>query len=208
VPLIYTQTIDEHTQLGVWHITEPEYFFAEKVPLGRSITHPHKRLQHLAGRYILQALVPQFPIHLIQIADTRKPFLENESHHFSISHCGNYAAAIVSTQHRVGIDVETPTDRILTIAHKFFTPKEQALLQAAGLTANPQHATLVWSIKESLFKWYGLGEVDFKAHLKLHSIDAVGNIVHAQIVKPGSIDKLLVVHYQWLPPVWLSFTMG
>jgi len=68
----------------------------EKVPLQNNITHPHKRLQHLAGRLVLSELYEDFPIKLIQIADTKKPFLPDEAFHFSISHCGEYAAAIVS----------------------------------------------------------------------------------------------------------------
>lgn len=96
--LFYAQTIDEATKLAVWHIEEPESFFLEKVPLSRNITHPVKRCQHLAGRYLLQYLFPDFPVWLIQIADTRKPYLTDDPFHFSISHCGAYAAAIVSTQ--------------------------------------------------------------------------------------------------------------
>ena len=112
MPLIYEQQIDSSTKIGVWHITEEENFFLEHVPLQRSITHPHKRLQHLAGRYLLRELFPEFPLSLIIIADTRKPFLEDDAFHFSISHCGNYAAAIVSTQSRVGVDIEIPHSKI------------------------------------------------------------------------------------------------
>ena len=89
MPLVYQQNINPFTKLGVWHINEPESFFISEVPLQREITHPHKRLQHLAGRYLLKALFPGFPYELIKVADTRKPFLENEAYHFSISHCGD-----------------------------------------------------------------------------------------------------------------------
>ena len=102
MPLVYQQNINAVTKLGVWHITEQEDYF--QAPLQREITHWHKRLQHLAGRLLLKELYPEFPISLIRIADTRKPFLENEPYHFSISHCGDYAAAIVSREFRVGID--------------------------------------------------------------------------------------------------------
>jgi hypothetical protein len=27
--------------------------------------------------------------------------------------------------------------------------------------------TILWSVKESIFKWYGLGKVDFKHHIQL-----------------------------------------
>jgi phosphopantetheinyl transferase len=100
MPLFYQHNINELTKLGIWRIEEPESFYLEEVPLQRSITHPHKRLQHLAGRWMLKRLFPDFPYELIQIADTRKPYLANEAYHFSISHCGDFAAAIVSRDHR------------------------------------------------------------------------------------------------------------
>ena len=96
MPLVYQQNINATTKLGVWHIEEDEGFFLGQVSLQREITHPHKRLQHLAGRYLLKELYPDFPYDLIRIADTRKPFLENEVYHFSISHCGPYAAVMLS----------------------------------------------------------------------------------------------------------------
>jgi phosphopantetheinyl transferase len=91
------------------------------------VTHPHKRLQHLAGRFLLQFLFPGFPYELIQIADTRKPYLPEEQYHFSISHCGDYAAAIVSKSNRVGVDVEIPVERIGGIADKFLDAKEMKM---------------------------------------------------------------------------------
>src|SRR5438128_7090094 len=109
MPLFFQRDIDETTRLALWKIEEEESFFSQHVPLQRDITHPHKRLQHLAGRYLLQYLFPDFPINLIKIADTRKPYLEDEAYHFSISHCSNYAAAIVSKTARVGVDIEIPT---------------------------------------------------------------------------------------------------
>ena len=178
MPLVYQQNINPFTKLGVWHINEPESFFISEVPLQREITHPHKRLQHLAGRYLLKALFPGFPYELIKVADTRKPFLENEAYHFSISHCGDYAAAIVSTKSRVGVDVELPTPRVERIIHKFLSATEQNTIENLCSTdKNLWHLylTLAWSIKESLFKWYGDGEVDFIEHLHIEKIDIENN---------------------------------
>ncbi len=173
MPLVYQQNINPFTKLGVWHITEPEIFFIKEVPLQREITHPHKRLQHLAGRFLLKVLYPDFPYELIKIADTRKPFLENEAYHFSISHCSNYAAVIVSTRYRAGVDVEQITDKVKKIKHKFLSHREQHLIES--LSGNDDHLfkthlTIAWGIKESLFKWYGNGEVDFIEHLHIEKI--------------------------------------
>ena len=122
--LFYQHNINETTKLAIWKIEEEAYFFLEQVPLQREITHPHKRLQHLAGRYLLRFLFPDFPFDEILIADTHKPYLPEEQYHFSISHCGNYAAAIVSSTQRVGIDIEIPTPKVLRITHKYLHTDE------------------------------------------------------------------------------------
>ena len=96
MPLVYQHTINSNTKAALWHIEEDEAFFLERVPLKRDVSHPHKRLQHLAGRYLLPVVFADFPLEEILIADTRKPFLPDEKYHFSISHCGDYTAAIVS----------------------------------------------------------------------------------------------------------------
>ena len=75
MPIFFQQPINDTTRLGIWKIEETEEFFKRNVPLHRDVTHPHKRLQHLAGRFLLPYLFPDFPPELIQIADTRKPFL-------------------------------------------------------------------------------------------------------------------------------------
>ena len=115
MPLVYQQNINEATKLAVWHIVEEEDFFLKRVPLQKEITHPHKRLQHLAGRYLLTELFDDFPLELIQIADTKKPFLPNEAYHFSISHCGDYAAVIVSSINRVGTDIEIVSEKVVGV---------------------------------------------------------------------------------------------
>ncbi len=165
--------------MGVWHILEAEPFFLEQVPLQREITHPHKRLQHLAGRWLLKELYPEFPHGLIQIAATRKPFLANEAYHFSISHCGDYAAAIVSTENRVGVDIELVNNKVEKIRHKFMNLAEEKLMEVYQLEANGLNyhdlLTACWSVKETLYKWYGSGEVDFREHLHVESFHIQDN---------------------------------
>ena len=127
MPIFFQHQISETTRLGIWKIEETEDFFKTNVPQHRSVTHPHKRLQHLAGRFLLQYLFPDFPYELILIADTRKPYLKDEQFHFSISHCGDYAAAIVSKTSRVGIDVEIPLEKIQSIQNKFLSEEEKRI---------------------------------------------------------------------------------
>jgi len=175
--LFYQHNINGDTKLGIWHIEEDEAFFLEKVPLKKDVSHPFKRLQHLAGRYLLPALFDDFPLEEILIADTRKPFLESEKYHFSISHCGQYAAAIVSSTNRVGVDIELIRPRIRAVSGKFMNNEEihffnedyGHFLEQWGLRerVSLELLTLIWSAKESIFKWHGLGELDFRKHMQL-----------------------------------------
>lgn len=200
MPIFYQQDIDPFTRLGIWKIEEDESFFTARVPLRQDITHPHKRLQHLAGRWLLRHLFPAFPLDLIRIADTRKPFLEDEAYHFSISHCGQFAAVIASTVNRVGIDIEEVTGKIGRIAHKFVGEGEVSIV-GGGNVHSPQSTvhsrppiednnlkplTLIWCCKETVFKWYGKGKVDFREHIHVKSIVDAGDEGYNLIV---SFDK-------------------
>ena len=211
MPLFYQHTINAITKLAIWHIEEDEAFFLASVPLEKEITHPHKRLQHLAGRYLLRFLFPDFPNEEILIASTKKPFLPYEQYHFSISHCGDFAAAIVSKIERVGIDIEIETDKVVKIAHKFLNNNEQLQIDNWQLnilpsTNNYQLPTLFWSTKETIFKWWGNGAVDFKAHIQL-SINnfATKGIINASFSKVVPHQNL-IIQYQFFNNLCLTFT--
>lgn len=205
MPLVYQQNINATTKMAVWHITEPEDFFLAQVPLQREIRHWHKRLQHLAGRLLLKELYPDFPVALIRIADTKKPFLENEPYHFSISHCGDYAAVIVSKTYRVGVDVELVNDKIGLIQKKFMSEGEKKMFNSQSSMNNIQCATLCWSIKESVYKWWGKGSVDFKRGMVLQSIH--GDLSEGKVQCLFRNETDLVIHYLFFNNNFLTWVL-
>ena len=206
MPLFYDK-INGNAKIAIWHIAEEKNFFLQKVPLQREITHPHKQLQHLAGRYLLQHLYPDFPYHLIEIADTRKPFLPNEEYHFSISHCGDYAAVIVSKDHRVGIDIELVTPKVEKIKHKFLNEEEIELVNGQWSMVNGEIRLLIllWCCKEAVFKWYGSGEVDFKddIHLRPFDLNVDEGIISCEFVKDEKFS--LNIQYIFFDGLYLAW---
>ncbi len=204
MPLFYQQDINQDTRLAVWEISEDESFFLEKVSLRREIAHPHKRLQHLAGRYLLVYLFPDFPAELIEIADTRKPFLPDEQYHFSISHCGNFAAAIISRTERVGVDVELLTPRVEKIKHKFLHPDELQMVDEATIN-RIQILTLLWSAKEAMFKWWGSGDVDFSEVLRIWQMpNELNGKINASFQK-NEVDVALHLDYRLMNELTLCW---
>ena len=210
--LFYQHNINEQTRLAIWRIEEEEAFFLEKVPLKKEVTHPYKRLQHLAGRYLLPLLFHDFPLEEILVADTRKPFLPEEQYHFSISHCGNYAAAIASSHYRVGIDIELVTPRIEKISHKFLTVREKDFLQQWELFDRLQLelTTVLWSAKEAVYKWYGNGQVDFREHMRLNGpINYASNEwMNFPFVFGKDMIKELDIHARIFEPLVLAYTVS
>ena len=215
--LFYQHNINDNTKLGIWQIEEPEEFFLTEVPQHRAITHPHKRLQHLAGRYLLKYLFPDFPYEEIIIADTRKPYLPYEQYHFSISHCGNYAAAIVSRKERVGIDIELPTNRIKKISHKFLNIEERERFHVTGawlqhntdipVTLNDKRLTVLWCAKEAVYKWWGWGSVDFSEHILLKPFEInTGGSIEANFIRMQRTFDLGLQYkiFEALCLVWVS----
>ena len=205
MPIFFQHEVNENTRLGIWKIEETEEFFKGNVPLHRDVTHPHKRLQHLAGRFLLQFLFPGFPYHLIEIADTRKPYLPEEQYHFSISHCGDYAAAIVSKNSRVGIDIEIPAEKIEKIRDKFLKAEELEIFNIQPSINNIHLFTLLWSAKESVFKWYGNGGVDFRKHIQLKNQLLENQSIHCFF---SIINVELVIQYHQFDHLVLAWVIS
>ena len=181
MPLVYQQNINETAKIGVWHITESEDFFLESVFPQKEINHPHKRLQHLVGRYLLKKIGKDFPLDLIKANSSGKPYLENENCHFSISHCGDYAAAIISEHSNVGIDIEKANQKIEKIKNKFSSIQELELFANHAID-QIDSLTMIWSIKEAMYKWYGRSMIDFKKHLCIERIQLNDDFILTECV--------------------------
>jgi phosphopantetheinyl transferase len=149
----------------------------------------------------------------VQLADTRKPFLEDEAFHFSISHSGNYAAVLVSKENRVGIDIETISHKAGKIRHKFLSAIEEEIVYRHLNPANrsgsiyPQPYTLLWSCKEAVFKWEGIGGMDFREDMQIVSITATGNERHTVILLKKKEEVFLDIHSLYMADTCLSYVV-
>jgi phosphopantetheinyl transferase len=195
LPVLFQHTINNNTQLGVWRIEEPESFFANQLPTLALPSSPHKRLQHMAGRFLLQYLQPDFPIHQIHAKPGNKPFLPSYSYHFSISHSRDMAAAIISNKMSVGIDVELISDKAKRVGQKFIHASETRWATVNNEKESHVNTTLIWSIKETIFKWYGLGNVDFKNDIQIQQLTETSEINMAECFFKHAHPQTINVNY-------------
>lgn len=170
MPLVYQQNINDTAKIGVWHITESESFFSEHYSVRIEIKNDQKRIQHLAGRFLLKQLDDAISLDTILISEKGMPYLKNNDCFFSISHCEDFVAVMINRDCKVGIDIESVRNKIDMISTKFITDDEIEILSNTGLEMRLQF-TMVWTIKEAMFKWYGLGNVDFKKNLMIQSFE-------------------------------------
>lgn len=163
MPLFKEWNPNPHSLAAIWHISESEDFFERQVSIsGKHIAHPKRRIEFLAGRFLLQQLNKDFPVHAIFKDEHDKPQLPNQEFHFSISHSFPYVACVLSTEAAVGIDIQSWHKSILALQQKFLSPEEQLFCGN-----NPKKITLAWTAKEAAYKYQGRRGVEFIEHLPI-----------------------------------------
>lgn len=118
-----------------------------------------KRELELKGRaFLLQHLIKTNAE--IYYDDKGKPHLKNDSRFISISHSHGKLAIIINESEPTGIDIELIREKVLNIKNKFLSEQE------LGECSDDIEKLLIhWAAKETLYKIYGLKEVDFIKNL-------------------------------------------
>lgn len=152
---------------GIWKIAEDETSIRLEVPgekMPDGLTNPLKRLEHLAGRALIKALLQRwnFDYNRLEKDSFGKPFLPGTSIHLSLSHSYPHVAAVLHRTRNVGIDLEQPKDKLLRIAHRILAPDE---LEDAG--QNLIKHCIYWCAKEALIKIYGKKDLNFASNLRI-----------------------------------------
>lgn len=155
-----------HCLAAIWKIEEPEAFFTGRVGFTPDIKAEKRRLEHLAGRFLLLHLKEDFPVLTIGKDEHDKPRIAGDRYRFSISHSYPYVAALLSDVHECGIDIQCWHPRMTELQHKFLSAEEQRYFDW-----DPKRITLAWSAKEAAYKWQGRRGVEFIDHLPIVSVE-------------------------------------
>ncbi len=178
-------------------------FFENAIPYRAIASNPGQQLQQLASRMVLYTLQPSFPFDQIQLNPAGKPILPESVIQFSISHTKGFAAGIVSAEIPVGIDIEFISPRVLKIEKKFLNSQEYTLLDPLSEQDRIVFSSLFWSIKETVYKCWGNGGVDFAEKIRIQSFSLQDQGIAA--VQFGHAEVLHTVHYQREGNLWLTY---
>lgn len=201
---LYKKIEEPGYSIGIWKIEEDLSFFEQLFNGYPEIKHEHKRLQWFASRHLANLMLGQ-PDAIVN-DDTGKPNFKSSPHNISISHTAGFAAVILSKKFSVGIDIEAVHPKIERIAHKFLETTEITAIPAAEKI---EKLLLYWSAKESLFKLYGWGGLEFRTQLIIEpfTLQQSGTL-KAHILSKQLPLKDLTVHYQFFDGHVLSYVAG
>lgn len=193
--------------LGVWEITEDYDTLYSMVKLNRaekarlaSFRSNSRKLEWLSVRALIRSM--KGPDARITYTAENKPLLNGGAGNISISHSRSLTAILVSTEKRVGIDLEYMSGKISRLGHKFMNDNEV-------LTSNAKnkkfHLYVHWCAKEALYKTIDKQDVSFREGITILPFEPEDNgFIRGHIVNSvGEEDfDLEYLHHENYALVW------
>jgi 4'-phosphopantetheinyl transferase len=146
--------LNEFSILGVWKIEEDINTLLDLVVLDsdekkkyKGFSSNSRKLEFLSVRALLSELIGKEA--KIVYNKNNKPFLKDGSRFISISHSHKLTSILLSTNEKVGIDLEYMSTNIAAIAFKFLNRREKVTKEQED---RKYHLYIHWCAKEALYK--------------------------------------------------------
>ena len=168
--IAYIKTPTENSILGLWHINEPVQELLAPLSLSENEIHTLKskktdsrKKEWLACRNLLMAMTTSD--REIKYDINGRPYFQDEMFEISISHSAEYACVYLNTKKPVGVDIQKLKPAI-SVGSDFFLSQEEDkwVDKEDNLMLH-----IIWSAKESLFKYCGIIDLDFKKDILIYS---------------------------------------
>ena len=151
-----------------------------------------KSIKRKLEYYFTRVLWNDFEINQkISYNEFGRPFIENG--HISISHSRDIIVIAVDKNHPVGIDVEYKSPKISAIKDKFISSEDQKLIDFEDET----QLTIVWSIKEAVYKMENIPALSFKEniHVKIKNNLSYVNVNKNELIHEYTFQYILRPNY-------------
>jgi phosphopantetheinyl transferase len=195
MPLQKMLHLDEHGAVAIWQIAETETTLAARAQetCPAELVSPIKRLEWLAGRLLLKHLIEQMGLtyHGVYKDEFGKPFLNKLPLHISLSHSYPFVAAQLQANHAVGIDLEQPKEKLLSIANRVLSADEE---RDAGVEVK-KHC-VYWCAKETMYKIYGRRALHFSTQLHVAPFTLEHAGILSGIIRATGGPQMVKMRYQ------------
>jgi len=162
MPLL-SKTEENNATILIWELTESIQEL-EKISSFSNTSHLHsekRKKEFISSRLLLKEYNSDLQI---SYAENGSPILSNEEF-ISISHSANLIVIAVSKKN-IGVDIQEISEKPKKLFSKFGNSHHTDL--------SKEKCTLVWSIKESVFKYHKIGNVDFRKDIYIPSFTEKG----------------------------------
>lgn len=195
MPLLRIINFSESTKIYIWKISETlEEFFSEiilneksQIRLQNMKSEMHQRGFLSVRKLLLIAGYSDFDLFY---DESGKPHLLNNKF-ISISHSHQMSAVIISEE-QVGIDLEIQKEKVLRIASKFMDISHLIKLSNQDQI---KKATIIWGIKEVVFKIENQKGISFPDHIFENKFDLKDKQTKAELQINNKI-KNFNIHFQ------------
>jgi len=180
MPLHSIQALSPTAVLGLWHLTEPPEALWPLLPAAyRQLIPPTAGLTRQSHWLGVRALAHALAGQLLPSPPATDMVIRNDAEgrpwltgapqplEISLSHSGEWAAAIVCSTGRAGIDIEIVRDKARRLASMFLSDDEMAAAAARPEAGASQRYSLLWSAKETLYKLAARPGLIFREQLLL-----------------------------------------
>ncbi len=154
MPIIINKQVQPKVHIGIWHLTEQLSDIEQLYKLSyneqqqfKKIRNNKRKREWLVVRIMLEKLLGTK--HKIAYNRNGKPYILNSNINISVTHSKNYLGIIWTTeQYNIGIDIETISETMEKVKHKFLSDTELKYFTTNELK------TICWSAKEAIYKIY------------------------------------------------------
>jgi phosphopantetheinyl transferase (holo-ACP synthase) len=116
-------------------------------------------------------------------------------------------AAIISGKNNVGVDIEKMSDRIEKVASKILNEKELETCLSLPVRDQAEFKQVVWGAKESMFKLYGIGNLDFKENMSITSF-VRSDRSFTGVIKKGDYREVISGNFMPVEEYMLVYVLG
>jgi 4'-phosphopantetheinyl transferase len=203
------KSISPVSLLGLWHMTETWQQLQAMLDLPDretatldSIQKDKRKQEWLACRALLAEMTGSVPA--IVYDSNRKPHIEGSQMQLSMSHSGAYACVYVHHTSPVGVDIQQMKPSISKGADYFLNEHEQ---HWADLTDNLL-LHLMWSAKESVFKYAANADIDLKKHITINRFSSNQNGVFEVNLLNGQSPQSMQIAFDTFEDYVLTWTVS
>lgn len=192
MPLHKVILLSKSTKLYLWKITEAIDTLHNQTKLNETSL---VRLQNmkseshqkgfLAVRMLLQSI--NYSDFDLFYDEKGKPHLKGEKH-ISISHSNEFSAIVISEQ-KVGLDLEQLKEKTLKIGPRFM---DVSHLKGLSHDEKIKKATVVWGIKESIFKIKNEKGISFPKHIYENDFSFEDKVATAALKFNDKEEKFII----------------